>query len=444
MSLVDQHRIAANGWASATATAQSPAQTAASPIEPQEWPELDSEALYGFAGELVVAATENSEADPAAVLATLLTHVGISVGRGPRVRVGDDFHHARLFAAIVGRSARGRKGTSEKPVRRIGERASELLGDKLNWQPGPLSTGEGLAYAIRDSDGQEDGDPGVDDKRLLVVEGEFAAPLRAMQRNGNTLSTALRSAWDGMTIAPMTKTSRVVASNPHVGIIGHITKQELGELLSKVDIFNGFANRFLWWCARRSKSLPLAGGLAGSEVERLGAEYARRLGAAQKLGEIEFSDEARKLYVALYDDITEERSGLHAIVTSRAEAQVIRLALTYAVLDASPIITTSHLTAAIAAWDYCDASAAYLFCNSDPNPLERRILDALQLGPLTTTALHAALGNHTQGQALRDALETLEARGSLERVTEPTGGRPRVMWRLRSGFNGASEAKKAN
>jgi hypothetical protein len=242
----------------------------------------------------------------------------------------------------------------------------------------------------------------------------------------------------------MTKTSRISASNPHVGIVGHITKQELSELLSRVDIFNGFANRFLWWCARRSKSLPLARGMEAPTVDRLATEYAQRLHAAKQLEEVEFSEEARKLYVALYDDITEERSGMHAIVTSRAETQVIRLALTYALIDASPLITTAHLTAAIAAWDYCDDSAAYLFGHSDRNPLENRIVEALASGPLTTTELHQAFGNHTQGEALRGALEILEARGELERITAATGGRPCVTWCLRTGFKRANEAKKAN
>lgn len=410
-------------------------------LEPLPWPQLASEALHGLAGEIVTAATKNSEADPAAVLATFLTHAGIAVGRGPRVRVGDDFHHARLFVAVVGQSARGRKGTSEKPVRRIGEIVTQVLGP-MNWQPGPLSTGEGLAYAIRD--GEEDGDAGVEDKRLLIVEGEFAAPLRAMQRQGNTLSTALRSAWDGTTIAPMTKGSRIRASDPHVGIVGHITKQELSELLSRVDIFNGFANRFLWWCARRSKSLPLASGMSQSDVERLGTKYASRLEAAQKLGEVEFSDDARKLYVALYGDLTRDGNGLHAIVTARAEAQLIRLALTYAVIDASPVISTHHLNAAVAVWDYCDESAKYLFGDSQPNPLEGRIVEALRAGPQSTTELHRALSGHVSATSLRAALESLEASGQLHRLTDATGGRPRVTWQIRGGFSHAKEAKKAN
>ena len=165
-------------------------------------------------GEIVAAATENSEADPAAVLPTLLGHVGEFVGRGPFVRVGDDQHHARLFSALAGATARGRKGTSEAPIRRIADVAHGQLGP-IAWKPGPMSSGEGLIFAIRDSDGNPDGgDPGVADKRLLIVEGEFAAPLRAMQRSGNTLSTVLRCAWDGRTLEPVAKTSPIKASKP--------------------------------------------------------------------------------------------------------------------------------------------------------------------------------------------------------------------------------------
>ena len=51
---------------------------------------------------------------------------------------------------------------------------------------GGLSTGEGLIYAVRDAMASEDDngnpvvlDAGVEDKRLMVVEGEFAGPLTA-------------------------------------------------------------------------------------------------------------------------------------------------------------------------------------------------------------------------------------------------------------------------
>ena len=35
-------------------------------------------------------------------------------------------------------------------------------------------------------------DPGIEDKRLWVVESEFATTLRVMQRDGNTLTAIVR------------------------------------------------------------------------------------------------------------------------------------------------------------------------------------------------------------------------------------------------------------
>jgi hypothetical protein len=299
-----------------------------------------------------------------------------------------------------------------------------------------------LIFAIRDGDDKEDGDPGVRDKRLLIVEGEFGSPLRAMQRQGNTLSTVIRVAWDGKTLEPLTKTSFIRASDPHIGIVGHITEQELKSLLGQVDIFNGFANRFLWWCVRRSKPIPLATGMDEVDVIRFGDEYAQRLQRAQQLGEVKFSPEARALYEHIYPDLTADQEGVYGIVVARAEAQVIRIALTFAVIGASPVITADHLEAAMAVWDYCDASAKYLYWKASANPLENRILDALVAGPLDQAGLHKVLGGHTLAAAINTALQNLQGRGRIDGWEEKTGGRPKMIWALRAGFDTANEASK--
>ena len=70
------------------------------------------------------------------------------------------------------------------------------------------------------------------------------------KRDGNTLSTIVRQAWDGGDIQPLTKSNRIKATGAHIGIIGHITCQELNMLLSSIDTWNGFANRFLWACVQ--------------------------------------------------------------------------------------------------------------------------------------------------------------------------------------------------
>ena len=48
-----------------------------------------------------------------------------------------------------------------------------------------------------------------------------------MERDGNSLSGVLRDAWDGKDLAPMTKGNRIRATAPHVGIVGHVTQNEL-------------------------------------------------------------------------------------------------------------------------------------------------------------------------------------------------------------------------
>ena len=104
-------------------------------------------------------------------------------------------------------------------------------------------------------------DPGVEDKRLLVVEGEFATALRVLGREGNILSAVVRNAWDTGDLRTLTKNSPAKATGAHISIIGHVTRDELLRYLGTTEAANGFANRFLWVCVRRSKVLPDGGRL---------------------------------------------------------------------------------------------------------------------------------------------------------------------------------------
>ena len=80
-----------------------------------------------------------------------------------------------------------------------------------------------------------------------------------MGREGNTLSPVLRQAWEGATLRTMTKGTPAKATGAHVSIVAHITAEELRQKLSATETLSGFANRFLWVCAKRSKSLPRGG-----------------------------------------------------------------------------------------------------------------------------------------------------------------------------------------
>src|SRR6266446_5331879 len=83
-----------------------------------QWPDpLAEEAYYGLLGEWVRRVEPETEADPAALLVQALVAVGNLIGRGPHFRAESDRHHQVLFTAIVGKTAKGRKGTSEGRVR---------------------------------------------------------------------------------------------------------------------------------------------------------------------------------------------------------------------------------------------------------------------------------------------------------------------------------------
>src|SRR5215469_1212858 len=88
-------------------------------------------------------------------------------------------------------------------------------------------------------------DPGVADKRLLVIESEFARTMMVIRRDGNTLSPVIRDAWDRGALAILTKNSPAQATGAHISIIGHITTDELRRNLDSTALTNGFANRFL-------------------------------------------------------------------------------------------------------------------------------------------------------------------------------------------------------
>ena len=98
--------------------------------------------------------------------------------------------------------------------------------------------------------------PSIPDKRLWIVESEFSNVLHQSRRDGNTLSAALRDAWDGVSIRPATKSSRLWASNPHIAMSAAITPSELLNLIESRDLTNGFANRFLIFWAERERTIP--------------------------------------------------------------------------------------------------------------------------------------------------------------------------------------------
>ncbi len=408
------------------------------PIPIPEWPDPPEDpAFHGLAGEVVRLIEPSSEADPVGVLLQLLIGFGNAIGSGLSVLADGHFHHANEYGVAVGDTSRARKGTAWRRVRPILAHVDSGWAD--NRITHGLSSGEGLIWEIRDpilGTDKKTGnmvvtDPGVDDKRVMVVEQEFGNVLRVLAREGNTLSGVLRLGWDGDDLRTMTKHSPARATKPHVSLAGHITQQELAKYLAHVEIFNGLGNRILWACVRRSKRLPFGGSVDGKSMLDLGSRLAAAADLARVRGTMIWTSTGKTLWEGEYGRLTEDRPGLWGAITNRAEAHVLRLAMIFAALDKSAEIADAHVLAALAVWRFCDRSAAYLFGGSLGDRDADAILDALRTKPegMTRTEIRRTVfnDNKTSGEVVR-ALGLLQRHGLARCESVQTEGRPAERW----------------
>ena len=397
-------------------------------------------AFHGLAGEIVKVIEPHTEADPAALMVQVLIAFGALVGRGPHVRVEGDQHHGNLFALLAGETSKARKGTSWGRVQEIFSRVA-------GWPQvvSGLSSGEGLKFAVRDAirkierdkktrtTEEIEVDPGVQDKRLLVVEAEFAQVLRQAPRAGNTLSATVRSAWDTGTLRTLTKTDPITATGAHISIIGHITIDELRAELTATDAANGFANRFLFMCVKRSKVLPFGGDAIDAGLL---ADLSRRIEQAaarpRVCSEVTMTAAARNAWAKVYPTLSEGYPGLFGAVTARSEAQCLRLALVYALMDDAASIDLPHLLAALALWERAQDSARFIFGSAVGDPVADEILRALRVTGatgLTRTEIRDLFKRHEKSERIDAALDLLTRRNLARSEKRPTAGAPVEIWR---------------
>ncbi len=384
---------------------------------------IDDAAYLGLAGDVVRTLEPHTEADPTGLLLTFLSAFGAAVGPEPHALADGSLHPARLNVVLVGRSARARKGTSWAVVRRLLELADP--GFCSGRVIGGLTSGEGLVadLAARPEGAQ---------RHVLVMEPEFARLLRVSARSAS-LSALLREAWDGGDLAILTRKQPLRATNASVAILGHVTGEELRRRLDQTEIANGLANRFLFCWVERSKRLPNGGRLPLDELEALGVRVRDAIEYARTLGTLTRSPEAETRWSEIYNGLDDDVDGVVGSLTARAEAQLLRLSVAYALLDGSPTIEVEHLDAAEAVWEHCETTINRVFAHREPDWVLPRLLAGLrEAGPagLDGSAQRDLFHRHLPGVRLASARAELHVRGLANTVAIDTGGRPRIVTTL--------------
>jgi hypothetical protein len=363
-----------------------------------------------------------------ALLAQFLVAFGTACGRGAHYQVEADHHYPNEFCVLVGPSAKGRKGSSWGHVRRVLEQADPDFTHRC--LVGGLSSGEGLIAQVRDPIDDTDRD-GPADRRRLVLEQEFAQVLKVLSREGNTLSPIVRQAWDGDALQTMVRNNPLRATDAHIGVIGHITKDELLRYLTATELANGFFRRFLLIAVDRSKLLPFGSSIAAHELADLGDRVGLALRFASAHRPLTFDEHARERWVAAYAELSTSQPGLAGAATARAEAHVVRLALIYALLDCCQQITIEHLDAALALWRYSSDSARWIFGDSLGDPTADEIWAAAKERPtgLTRTEVSDMFSRNKKRREIDSALTVLEDAGRLRRETRHSHhGRHAEIW----------------
>lgn len=381
-------------------------------------PQPDPACLYGLIGDVAQAGSEGTETNAYAIAANFMGYLSCAVGRGVYLPVGNTWHHPRLFCLHIGRSGRGRKGDALSLVLRI-DQALRELNDSFAPQihRGGLSSREGLVALMHDGYRQGRQEiPAIEDKRLWVVESEFANVLHQGRREGNTLSASLRDCWDGVCLKPATKSNRLYASYPHVCLSGAISPSELTGLMTARDLTNGFANRFLMIWAERSQILPFPKATPQATVDSL----ARRiLDVLAFVGSdrhdqrdrlrMDLSAQAQWHYAQLYRGELHEDLGseLVSAMLERRAPMLLRLAMLFALTDLQLRVDVHHIDAAMVWMRYSTASVRYVFVSAAE---EAKMAQTIELANRVLAFLQA------RGKATRSEISTECFRGRVPKA----------------------------
>ncbi|GAA0496503.1 DnaB-like helicase N-terminal domain-containing protein [Streptomyces olivaceiscleroticus] len=379
----------------------------------------------GWLGETVRELDPTTEADPVAVLANLLSAAGAAIGRRPHLMIGNDRHPTLIWALTIGPTSSGRKGSATSTARRV---LAEALPDFFGPEHTPrgLNSGEGLIEYVKDDESETASHASID-KRLWVLESEYAVTMSRGRREGSSLPGVLRQAWDGDSLGSMVRDS-LKATDPHIAILGHITPEEFRAKMQDSEMAGGTYNRFLPMFCHRNLILPGSRGASPELVANLAAGWRTVLADASRVDQVHFSPAAwdlycEEVYPALSDD---SAGGVIAQFTARAAPYVQRVAMVYALCDHTDTISEAHMRAAWQLLNYARASAVHLLGDTTGDPKVNKLAEAVRAaGPdgLTSDRIRRLFKNTTRPERDRLVAELLDLPG-YSRLQRATGGRP--------------------
>lgn len=307
-----------------------------------------------------------TEASDAFHLFTFLACAGSGLGRTAYVPYGFPVF-ANLYVTLVGPTGESRKTSALRHAEETGKRADD------SWRIlRGISTAEGLIAQVadpweeKDKTGKVISQGGTADKRLLIWLGELSAFLRkARQERVAHVVPFLADAWDCLpTLDLPTRNTPLRVTRPYISLVSASTPEWLEGSLSDREIMGGFANRFLFSVGEPKAPIPFPDPPDERLRNRIVAHLAAvRLAWQGREEAIPLSPTARGVWESFYLTWKGYRwpDPLMAALLQRLPDQCLKIALLYAVLEESAVITDELLQVALEVGKYAVASAQSIF-----------------------------------------------------------------------------------
>jgi hypothetical protein len=152
--------------------------------------------------------------------------------------------------------------------------------------------------------------------------------------------------------------------------------------------------------------------------------------------------QAEALWRHVYAHLQEPGTGMSGVLLARAAAQVTRIALIYSVMDKAREIDEPHLLAALAVWDYCEASTRHIFGELLGSAAADTILEEMrETGSLSRTDISFIFGRHYPKARINAALAELRGDGYIAETVSKTKGRSKRVFSLRCEKSEKSEKR---
>jgi hypothetical protein len=376
--------------------------------------------LRGWIGDYVRLMTPLTEAAPVYHLASALALVGATMGREVYGRYVNKNIFCTNFYLLVGPAGESRK-----------DAAIELMLGAQTWRaPGSLSLTTPAFTVVTDvGSGQALIKSLAELKNILFYVTEYSRLVENMNIKNSSLRSIMITAWNMPdTLHNNSLGNQITAKLPALTTIAAVQPGILADLMTRTDIEQGYANRWLIFPGLGHGEIP--------EPDEMDMVYAsglyrqltnaRSTYAAVDGGTVlHLSPEAKERWVAWYvhDRRREVLNDAEASMRSRLAVHVRKVTLAYAASEGASRIELVHLEAGIELIEWCWRHLRLMLTTWGAHSLAKltaRIERALERhGPMKKRDIQRRCLNHDSPLDLKNALQTMEYLGRI--VVDPFG-----------------------